>query len=651
MDWADAERWTPQSWFYDVSDVLIRHIYERSRRAFEEGDAARDALTTPKAIVDRQRYVRERFLAGIGGLPPSDTPLNARIVGTVPGDGFRIEKVIFESRPQAYVTAHLYLPDGLSAPEAAVLFLCGHHREAKHHPEYQSVCQTLVRAGMIVLAQDPVGQGERLGYYDPETGIPTVNWGTTEHDHAGAQCLPLGDGLARYFLQDALRGLDYLASRPEVDPARIGITGNSGGGTQTSLVLLAAADRIAAAAPTTFIMDRESYQRTTGAQDAEQIWPGFTAAGLDHEDILLALCPKPVQVQAVTGDFFPIEGTRRTAERARRHWVTCGAGDAFRLVEDESDHRYTSRLAKEAARFFARYLRGTEPDDRVSVRPLPPETLWCTTSGQVRGELENARFPYEENLDRLADAAQRRSVSGDDPRLWLYDRVAVGRNFEDMNPRYLFSGEIDGLRLQSCLWRPQVDLFNLGYLFRASARDGETLPVTMALWDDGTRAVRSHASVIQEICASGRAVLVPDTSGVGALLPRSINGHPPHALYGTLHKLACDLLFLDDDLLALRTFEVLRAAEMLEHWPGVHAEGIEILASGRHGICGRLAAALSDAFARVTVVDGPQSWAEWVSARHYDTTGIYETILRGALNHFDLPDLLSVVPFSSESSE
>lgn len=644
MGLSDLEKWSPQHWFYDVSDILVRHIYDRSEVLFSAGDTARDALATPEAIAARQGYIREVFLQGIGGIPPSDSPLNARTVGTVQGEGFRVEKVIFEARPKQYVTANLYLPDSLTEPTAAVLFLCGHHREAKHHPEYQGVCQYLMRAGLIVLAQDPVGQGERLGYYEAETGKTTVNWGTTEHDHAGAQCLPLGDGLARYFLHDALRGLDYLAARPEVDATRIGITGNSGGGTQTSHVLLAAGNRIAAAAPTTFIMNRASYQKTGGAQDAEQIWPGFTGGGLDHEDILLSLWPKPVQVQAVTQDFFPIEGVRRTASRCQRLWEMQGKGDSFGLIEDDTNHWYSNKLAKSAARFFARHLLlkdpGEEWEQNVTVQPWEPETLWCTRSGQVRGELDGAAFVYEANQERLAEiAAMRNTVPREEAIAWLRTRVMAGRVPGDLNYRFQIRREFDGLTVQTCLWRPQEDLFNLGYLFRQTARDGETLPVTIALWDGGTRVLQQHEAFIQEICASGRAVLVLDTSGVGALVPRPLNIAPLDALYGTLHKLACDLLFLGDDLISLRTYDVLRALEMIAVWPGLDASDIALYASGRHGLCGRLAAVLDSRIRQVTVVDGPQSWEEWVSTRHYDTNGIYDTILRGALRHFDLPDL------------
>ena len=125
MELADFERWSPQRGFYDVSDILVRHIYERSHEMFSAGDETRAALATPDEIAARQVYIREKFLAGIGGLPPSDTPLNARTVGTIEGEGFRIEKVIFESRPRHYVTANLYLPDDLPETGAAVLSSAG----------------------------------------------------------------------------------------------------------------------------------------------------------------------------------------------------------------------------------------------------------------------------------------------------------------------------------------------------------------------------------------------------------------------------------------------------------------------------------------------------------------------------------------------
>ena len=431
------------------------------------------------------------------------------MTGTVEGDGFRIEKIIFESRPRHYVTANLYLPLNRPAGRtAAVLFLSGHHNTAKVVPEYQGVCQTLVRAGLIVLAQDPVGQGERLSYFEPGTQTNPVGIGTRDHDYAGAQGRFLGDTLARYMLHDAMRGIDYLISRPEVDAAKIGVTGNSGGGTQTSLVMLAD-PRVAAAAPATFIMNRETYQRTGQPQDAEQIWPGFTGAGFDHEDILLAMAPKPVCVLAVTSDFFPIEGTRRTVTRARRIWELSGRGTALELVEDESTHAYTPKLARAAARFFAQHLLGRKVDlTRFEPAVFPPEQLHSMKSGQVRAEFTDAEFVFDLTAARLKEveaaratlpAADRRARAHD----WLREQVLRQREHTPLNPRRIDRGRTVGaFTVDVVFWYPEPYLAILGVLIRPRERSADQLPVTIAIWDEGTAALSAHTGWIT---ASARA--------------------------------------------------------------------------------------------------------------------------------------------------
>ena len=390
---------------------LKDHVYERSRRFFAAGDAQRDAIGTVDAVRQRQQDIRRLVIEGIGGLPSAGTPLNPRVTGTVEGDGFRIEKIIFESRPRHYVTANLYLPLNRPAGRtAAVLFLSGHHNTAKvvagipeRLPDARAGGTDRARAGSG-------GAGRAVELLRAGDAENPVGIGTRDHDYAGAQARFLGDTLARYMLHDAMRGIDYLISRPEVDPTKIGVTGNSGGGTQTSLVMLAD-PRVAAAAPATFIMNRETYQRTGQPQDAEQVWPGFTGAGFDHEDILLAMAPKPVCVLAVTSDFFPIEGTRRTVTRARRIWELSGRGAALELVEDDSTHAYTPKLARAAARFFAQHLLGRTVDlAGFEPKPFPPEQLHSTKSGQVRAEFADAEFVFDLTAARLKEVEAARAA-------------------------------------------------------------------------------------------------------------------------------------------------------------------------------------------------------------------------------------------------
>ncbi|MFZ4777069.1 MAG: hypothetical protein ACOYM3_16995 [Terrimicrobiaceae bacterium] len=632
---------------FSMKEQLRELIYSRSEEAFIEGEMQRDAIQSPEQLVARQKKIRDEFLRAIGGLPIVETKLHAQLAGVIEEEDLRIEKIVFTSRPGTFVTANLYLPGKLAGRTGAVLFLCGHAEEAKHDKEYQIVCRHLAKAGLIVLAQDPIGQGERFSYFEKSLGRLTVDWGTTEHDHAGAQCLPLGDGIARYFLHDAMRSVDYLCGRPEVDPAKIGVTGNSGGGTQTSMLMMVD-PRLAAAAPGTFIMNRRIYQWAGGAQDAEQIWTGFTAAGLDHEDILLAMSPKPVCVLAATEDFFPIEGTRVTVERCRRIWDLCGSNSHLEIIEDVSTHAFTPALARAAARFFSRHLLGEAREiDSAKIWPIEARHLWCTNSGQIRGEIAGARGVHEENQDRLAalqpNANAIAGSEADEQKknraiAWLSSQVEKGRRPSQLNPRFIPTLPIDELTVDLGFWWSQARLLNEGLLFRNASRKSEKLPVTIAVWKQGTKNLQTHIKWIGKTCEQGRAVLVLNVSGTGNSEPNPIGGRGVHDVFGTMHKLSDDLLWLGDSLCALRIFDVLRALEVVDVWPQLDASDVSVYAHGPQGLYAELAASLNPRLAKIEVVDGLNDFAFWVEARHYDTPGIRSLILPGILQYADLAD-------------
>jgi len=404
--------------------------------------------------------------------------------------------------------------------------------------------------------------------------------------------------------------------------------------------------RIAAAAPTTFIMNRQTYMYTGGAQDAEQIWPGVTALGFDHEDVLLMMTPKPVRVLAVTSDFFPIEGTRRTVARCKRLWEIYGKADCVDLVEDQSTHIFTPTLAKAAAEFFSLHLLGkkvTPSDDGIA--ELPPSDLWCTQSGETRGEIPGVRFVYEENCDRLAEVEAKRYAVPEAKRrkaalAWLRERVFAYRKPCDLNPRYYWDVPVHDLHAYLCFWWAQDSVLNHGFCVKDYRFEGKRLPVTLAVWDGGTSCIHPHIDWLRKTCAAGRAVMVLDVSGVGGVVPHSLNGATtPQDHYAALFKFADDLLWLNDSLAAMRTYDVLRALDMLEIWPGLDSSDIHAYAYGRQGVYAQLAGALDNRIESVEVIGGLGSYAEWVRSRHYDEYDIFGVILPGVLNHFDLPDL------------
>lgn len=643
----ELEHYSPGNGFYDVKDQLRCYIYKITENAACMGDAARDAINETNELEKRNSFIREKLIKSLGGLPPGGTPLNPQITGIIQCNGFRIEKVIFESRPGVYVTANLYVPDGIEYPAGAVLFLCGHHKRAKHEDEYQVVCQYLVRAGLVVLAQDPVGQGERLSYYEKSINGTTVRWGIYEHDYAGIQCWPLGDASARYFLHDAMRGVDYLCTRPEVNPGKIGVTGNSGGGTQTALMMICD-PRIAVAAPGTFITSRIAHLYTGGPADAEHIWPGMSVYGFDHEDMLISMVPKPVLVLAATSDFFPIEGTRRTVERARRFWEMYGKSDNIELFEDDSPHKYTRSMAKKAAEFFSKHLLAAKTlpilFKEEEIKPIASSHLWCTNSGQVKGEIPGAKFIYHENCSRLDEIEEeRKTIPGEQRKKmalkWLKEKVYYNRKPCEYNCRHFMNTQVDELVAQASIWRAQEGIFNYGVLLRNYQFAGMDIPVTIAVWDGGTAQMHHHIRWIKETCNSGRAVMVLDTSGVGNILPNSFRSMPPHDFYGVIFKFANDFMWLGDSIAALRTYDVLRAIEAVQQFPGIKKEDVRLYAYGRQGLYAQLAAALNENIKNIDVRESIDSFASFVRSHHYDRYDIMSIIFPGILKYFDLPDI------------
>src|SRR5690606_31392884 len=124
------------------------------------------------------------------------------------------EHILFQSRPNFYVTATLYLPTGTDQPAPAILYCSGHNVLGYRSPVYQHVLTNLVKKGFAVLAFDPFGQGERLQYYDPETGQSRVGSPTRQHSYPAPQLLLAGTNVTNYMIWDGIRAIDYLASRP-----------------------------------------------------------------------------------------------------------------------------------------------------------------------------------------------------------------------------------------------------------------------------------------------------------------------------------------------------------------------------------------------------------------------------------------------------
>ncbi|MBM3211835.1 hypothetical protein FJZ33_06440, partial [Candidatus Poribacteria bacterium] len=216
---------------------------------------------------------------------PRKTPLKPKITGVIQRQNYRIEKVVFESRPKCFVTANLYIPDNLEKPAPGVIAPCGHSEDGKASAIYQGFCQRLVRSGFVVLIYDPFNQGER-DQYALLSERDSVKSCCPAHNMMGKQLELLGEFFGMWRVWDGIRALDYLLTRKEVDPSQIGLTGNSGGGTLTTW-LWAVEERFTMAAPGCFVTTFLHNLENELPADCEQYPPGVVGAGLEMSDFFI----------------------------------------------------------------------------------------------------------------------------------------------------------------------------------------------------------------------------------------------------------------------------------------------------------------------------------------------------------------------------
>src|SRR5690625_630248 len=301
-----------KSWlrFANAPNSLNLHLLEEAEKHFQKRDEEISRIRSLSDVQSRQQKIKNT-LHQLILLEYEKTPLRAKTTKTLRKEGYDVELIVFESQPGFFVTGSLFIPHEIQEPNPAILFCSGHSAQAYRRDIYQLPLLNLVKKGFIVFAIDPPGQGERLQYPDSETGQSKIGSSTKDHSYPMAQTGLIGENVAQYFIWDGIRAIDYLVSRPEVDPGRIGVHGLSGGGTQTAYIS-AFDERVKAAAPSGYITNFRRLFESIGAQDGEQNFYKGIASGIDHPELLLARAPKPTLIMATTRDFFSIEGTRET---------------------------------------------------------------------------------------------------------------------------------------------------------------------------------------------------------------------------------------------------------------------------------------------------------------------------------------------------
>ncbi|HEX8983859.1 MAG TPA: acetylxylan esterase, partial [Bryobacteraceae bacterium] len=412
--------------YRDYSRCLPDFLRGLASAAYTRRNREIAQLNTAARIRARQAWARETFWKLAGGMPER-TPLNARTTGAFERDGYRVEKLVYESQPGFFIPANLYIPTTAKPPFPGVLFQLGHSNNGKAYDSYQRCCQGLVKLGFLVLAFDPMGQGERIYYPGADPAHSRLGSADDEHTIPGKQMLLYGETSSRLQVWDAVRSLDYLASHPLVDPKRLGSTGQSGGGTLTML-LACVDDRLAAAAVMSGNTENVAcagYNPPGATDDAEQDFVGSGPLGFDRWDTLYPFAPKPLLVSVSAHDFFgtysPSYISSGREEFAKLHAVyeTMGHADRIAWVDTPLPHglAYDSRL--QVYNWLSRWLKAETGriEQEPPVAPEPDSALLVTESGSVVQSL-GSLTPFAMNRRREVrrePAALARIFGADSP--------------------------------------------------------------------------------------------------------------------------------------------------------------------------------------------------------------------------------------------
>jgi dienelactone hydrolase len=627
-----------------ASSLFYSHLQQQAYQALDRRQAAYEELKTPEQVAAYQQRMREFFIKQLGGFPQR-TPLNAEVVGKIDAAGYHIEKILFESQPKHHVTASLYLPE-TKPPHPVVLVSSGHSRTAKAADYNQRIAIALARHGIAAFAYDPIGQGERSQILDAD-GRPKFSGTTHEHFLVGVGSILVGTNTARYRIWDAIRSIDYVASREDIDPKRIGFTGCSGGGTLTSYVM-ALDERVACAAPACYLTNFRRLIETIGPQDAEQNIFGQIQFGLDQPDYVLLRAPRPTLISATTGDFFDIQGTWDNYRQAKRIYARLGFPERVDLIEAEGGHGVQPANLLAIVRWMRRWLLGKDDAvvlDKIVLRT--EEELRCTERGQVLllpGE--RSVFDLNAEIERgLAD--KRKAYWQKTPKAEALEevrkRIGMGPLKKLAEPRFTDVGRVDrdGYHIDKFVLQTDSGVPLPGLTYHPPMPRGEAY---LYLHEDGKLADGAPGGPIEKLVKDGYVVVAVDLRGIG----ETAAGKPDALLGGWKNYYLAYLL--GQSLVGLHTEDALTAGHFVAHYKTKTPRKVHLVAVGRAGIPVLHAAALApEAFATVTLRQPLESWSSIVSRPV--PTGQLPLTVHGALEVYDLPDLVRIVGAEKLSME
>ncbi len=619
--------WSPES--FTVLDrpadkMMAEYLTAIVDCQFAVRDSLLATLKTAKDWQQRAKIIRDSVRAWTGPLPPR-TPLNARVTGRIEREDYAIEKILFQSRPSFRVSANLYLPKYYPAPRPAILNVIGHSSAGKASENVQRRSIAQAKKGFVALTIDGIGQGERrIRDYSSFGSLPGA-----VHRVVGAQAFLSGTHLFNFMVWDAIRAVDYLCSRAEVDSARIGCTGTSGGGMMTTYIL-PFEPRITVAVPVCNPNTWSHRVHASLATDHEQVFFGSFEAGIDPRgDPLFTHVPKPLLINATTDDNLnPVRGVWALATWLFKAYSAHGVPEKIQTSMVKAGHGYNKEQREITYAWMIKWLGGDPADYLEGDFPVESEQdLWCTPDGDVY-QLSGSLTPHElveAYLDKhkagfrakksRAELRSYRETLAKEIRHVLRIRQEFGVPAAERKA----VRRITGAQLTPVILRPEKGILLPGVWLESNTSSSES-PVILFLHEQGKSALAGEEQVVKALLGEGFRIFAFDLRGTGETAP-GMEGYFWDFLAGR-------------PVSGQRVMDVLSVMKWLSS-QGVPPEKISIWAEGLSAVWAVLASALTEKVSGIILENILISFENVVSTRlpQYN----HEILLPGVLTRFDIP--------------
>ncbi len=606
-------------------DPLLNWLNNIAQKELQQRSQAVRAIRNVADANQRRAYVRSELLKEVGELPDYHGPLNARMTGEIRTDSYTIEKVIYESLPGFYVTANLYRPNA-PGRYPAVLLQAGHTQQGK--PENQRIAANLAMKGFVVLCFDPIGQGERVQTYSRQLGEPLAGWSVPEHILMDAQSQLIGQGLARYFIWDAMRSLDYLSSLPEVDASRIGAAGCSGGGALTTFI--GALDpRVKVVVPACYPSSFEVLF-PTAAVHGEMVFPHFLSDGLDTADLVEMSAPKPWLLQATETDEygFSSHGVELVFDEAQDWYDLYHARANLKFIMGPGTHGMPLVNREALYEGMIRWLKDGKGDfHERPVKMYTNDDLRVTPTGHVEDE-PGSRKLFKVLLDNLR--AEEREGTAAELQKCLQDlKIATDGTAPEV--RSVHETRSATVTEQHFQFQSEAGIWLDATLYLPSS-PGRKPAVVLVRGDEGANG-RPLSAIAEQMAKLGRVVLEmkPRTSLVK-------NTEGPYT-GDWITSLQANLI--GRNLPAMRAHDILRGVDLLRARNDVDSGSICGVARGVAGTWLLLAAAADARLSKIWLDRTPYSLRS--ALENSMTMDLWDAVIPGFLLHWDLQDLVKVM--------